>query len=136
MAISGFDPTNPHWQLESVRKDLRLQEEKVHQLEESIKRVTSNLDQKDKELDELKNERGDLRLKLGLANGELKHIRENKASKRRAFYAALLLALASMSAGWGINLLTSTSPNLVGFFLLGGAVILYAIGAHLTTLLA
>ena len=136
MAISGFDPTDPRAQLELANERLKYAEEKIRQLEETIKQAKLNWTSKERESNELRDERDDLKLKLGLANHDLKHIQENKASKERAFYATLILALASGSAGWGINLLTQTPSNLVGIVLLAFAIILYYIGGRLTTLLA
>lgn len=136
MAISGFDPTDPRVQLELVTRDLRHEQENVRQLKETLTQFQSNLISKERELNKLKEEAGDLKLNLGLATRDLNHIRESKASKQRAFYATLILALASGSAGWGTNLLTSAPPNQIGFILLAVAAILYFIGARLTTLLA
>jgi septal ring factor EnvC (AmiA/AmiB activator) len=136
MAKSGFDPTDPRVQLELVTRDLRHEQEKVRELKESLTQIQSDLIAKERELNNLKDERGDLKLNLGLATRDLKHIKESKTSKQRAFYATLILALASGSAGWGTNLLTSAPPNQIGFILLAVAAILYYIGARLTTLLA
>ncbi len=139
MAISGFDPTDPRVQLELANERLKYADERIRQLEGTLAQVYTNLSRKEIEINQLKDEREDLKLKWELAKRDLKHLQENSATQKngkdRAFNATLILALASGFTGWGINLLTSTPRNLVGLVLIAIAIVLYFIGARLTALL-
>src|SRR5712691_11809134 len=111
MAISGFDPTDPRVQLEIMRERLNNSEVTIRQLEGTLAQAYANLGRKETEINQLRDEREDLKLKWELAKRDLKHIQEKSAksrntSKERAVNATLLLALASAFTGYGINLLT------------------------------
>ena len=141
MAISGFDPTDPRVQLEIVREQLKHSEVTIYQIEKTLAQAYANLGRKEAGVNQLRDEREDLKLKWELAKRDLRHLEENsssknKSSKERAVNATLLLALASAFTGYGINLLTQIPSNEIGIVLIAIAIILYWIGARSTALLA
>lgn len=141
MEMSGFDPTDPRVRLEVANERLRYEEEKVRQLVDENGRVNKKLGEKENELNRLREVYEQLNIKWNLAERDLQHLREKSdtqrtAAKGRAFYANLLLALASGLTGWGISLLTSTTPDPVGWIMIAAAAVLYIIGYRFTTLLA
>jgi len=141
MAISGFDPTDPRVQLELVTRDLRHAEEKIRQLEATLAQAYANLGRKETEINQLRDEREDLKLKWELAKRDLKHIQEKSAksrntSKGQAILASILFFLSSGLVGFGTSYLTSTSLNSLGWILMAFAVALYIMGTLLTTLFA
>ncbi len=74
MAISGFDPTDPRVQLELVTRDLRHAEETILQLQTTLAQAYANLGRKEVEVNQLRDEREDLKLKWELAKRDMKHV--------------------------------------------------------------
>ncbi len=141
MAISGFDPTDPRVQLEIMRERLNNSEVTIRQLEGTLAQAYANLGRKETEINQLRDEREDLKLKWELAKRDLKHIQEKSAksrntSKGQAILASILFFLSSGLVGFGTSYLTSTSLNSLGWILMAFAVALYIMGTLLTTLFA
>lgn len=141
MAISGFDPTDPRVQLELVRRDLRHEEEKIQKLEATLAQVHALLSRKEAEINHLREERDDLKLKWELTKRDLRHLEEkfaksSNSSKGRAIFASILFFLSSALVGFGTSYLTSPLLHSLGWILMAFAVVLYIMGTLLTTLFA
>jgi hypothetical protein len=141
MAISGFDPTDPRVQLELVTRDLRHEEEKVRQLEAALAQAYANLGRKEAEVNQLRVEREDLKLKWELSKRDLRHLQEKfvkgrNTAKVQVIVASAFFFLLSAFIGLGTNLLTAMPPNELGWIIITVAILFYITGTLFTTRLA
>jgi hypothetical protein len=148
MGISGFDPTESRIELERLRERLRYLEDKVREKDEVLAQVYANLGRKETELERVRDERDDLKIKWTELKGDLKHLQDllaqssQRTTKKRgvakiqAFFASIIFLVAALLSNLGNSMLTSNPSNSLGGFMITLAVVAYVIAALMTTLLA
>ncbi|SRR5258706_11057254 len=142
-----MEDENSAAELREIRAHLRHSDELLRLKTEELDKTRILLDQKEGELKRAINEAGELRLQLGVTKERLRHteralvVKANVAAKKgrvsrlQAFLASLLFLLASVLGSFGTNMLTSSSPNSIGWFMIALAASAYIIAAIMTTLL-
>jgi hypothetical protein len=149
MEVNDLDPIGSKIQLEICRENLKHSEDKIRQIEQELTQVNRNLGRKEKELEQVKEERTDFKTRWRLLQNDLQYARDALAqnsqvgakkrtrAKRQAFLVSLIFLVSSILVNFGTSKLTSSPLDLsLGWSLLALAVVTYIIGASMTTLLA
>lgn len=148
MGAYDFDLDDPRVQLEVTKERLKYAEEKFFQQGQALEKALLSLGRLETDLKRTIEERNDLKTELEVTKQKLKYaelalvqygtktIEKSKNARRQAFLASLMFLIASVLASAGINMLTSTPPNSLGWLITGLAILAYIVAALMTTLLA
>src|SRR5260370_13200652 len=113
MGISSFDPTDPRVQVEVLRERLKNSEERVRQQETEVAQAYTNLGRKESELQRIRDERDDLKIKWEVAKRDLRHTQEllilssQKTTRKRnvakvqVFSISIIFLISSVLANLG-----------------------------------
>lgn len=141
MTVSSFDPTDPRIELELTRERLKNSEERNRQLEENVKQAFFDLGRKDTELQRIRDERDDVKIKWEVAKIEIGHKqellmltgqkkRENRSrSIRYNIFGNLLICFAGVLVAFGTSILAAPPPNQLGWLIIVSAIVVYFVGA-------
>jgi len=148
MGVNDSDPAEIKIQLELCRERQRYSEDGNRRLEQELAQVYTNLGRKEKELEQIKEDRTDLKIKWEVlkkdfqyaqaALSQSSHVTSKKRTmaKLQAFLASIIFLLSSVIANFATGVLTSNPPNpSLGWSMLGLAASVYIIGALMTTVL-
>lgn len=142
MAIN--DPNNPIIQLEVMKKRWKSSDEKLYEQRQTLEKLYVSLGEQTSEIRKITKENNELKIELEVTKQKLKHTQEavlltgkkstqkKKTVRLQSFLASLLFLLATILCGFGINLLTSTPPNLLGWIMIALSAIVYVIAAFMT----
>lgn len=153
------DPNKLKVQLEVLKERLRYLEKRdnlrLKYLEErndlqkkEIEQHLISLERKEIDLQKLTEEKIELKIAFEVERQKTKHLEEivvqNKKkqggktvnTRVRGFSTSILFLIASILAGFGINMLTSMPPNSEGWLPIAMSIIAYIIATLLTTFLA
>jgi regulator of replication initiation timing len=149
LGVNDPDPIGSKIQLEILRERQRHSDDKIRQLEQELAQAYTNIGHKEKELEQVKEERANLNVKLEVLKKDLQHTQDSltqnsqaNAKKRttakvQVFFASLIFLLSSILVNIGTSMLTSSAPSpSLGWTILGLAAVSYIVGASITTLLA
>jgi hypothetical protein len=141
MSIGSSDPTDPRFELVQLRERLRYAEERVRQLEDGLKQVYVDLGRKEDQLQRIREERDDLKVKWEVAKADIAHKQEllglarqkarDKRSRRIGYniFGNMLICLAGVLVAFGTSTLTTMPSSLTGWMLIVSAIALYLVGA-------
>jgi hypothetical protein len=124
-------------ELAQTRIHLTHSERQIFEKTQELERIRDLLNKQD---GELKRTIGELNtvntahevLKATFAQKEKKVIRKKAVTRLQAILTSMLFLLSSVLASFGVNLLTSSKPDQVGWILIGGAILIYFIAALIT----
>jgi len=149
MGVNGPDPIESKIQLELLRERQRHSEDRIRRLEQELAQAYTNLGRKEKELEQIKEDRADLKIKWEVLKKDLQYaqaalsqssqttVKKRTTTKYQAFFASIIFLVSSIIANVATGLLTSSPPNpSLGWSMLGLAASVYIIGALMTTVLA
>ncbi|GHO49650.1 hypothetical protein [Ktedonospora formicarum] len=135
---------DPSTELITIREKLKasLQKEKEHE------KIINDLRQKEAEAKSILEERNDLFTKLKLKEQEIDFMRKAleqsniKLTERKkngqilSFFGDILILISTVFTGWGINLLTSTPSNPIGWLMLAASIALFILNSLMAKILA
>ena len=146
--MSNIDPTRFKIQLEVQKEKLKNADQRFRHQEQLLAKAYKDLGQKEAELEQIKSERDDLRIKWEVLQRDFKHTQDllkkdnqqntkkRNIAKFQAFFASLIFLLSSVLVNLGTTMLTSSPPNSLGWVMMALAVTVYIVAALMTTLLA
>jgi len=148
MGMSNSDPTDLKIQLEVIRERLKYAEEKSRQQEQMLAQAYKNVGQKEAELQQIRSEREDLKIKWEVLQRDFKHsqnslLQETQANTKKkrttqllGFLASFIFLCSSILVNFGTAMLTSLPSNSSGWILIALAAPIYFIAVLMTTVFA
>ena len=127
-----------------MKKRWKSSDEKLYEQRQTLEKLYVSLGEQTSEIRKITKENNELKIELEVTKQKLKHTQEavlltgkkstqkKKTVRLQSFLASLLFLLATILCGFGINLLTSTPPNLLGWIMIALSAIVYVIAAFMT----
>src|SRR5712692_1242339 len=147
MDVTDSDLAEPKVQVEVLKERQRHLEERIRHEEQELAKGYVDLGRRERELEQVRGDRDDLRIKCEVVKKDLQHKQESLAQSGRktagdrnvarfqAFFVSLIFLLSSVRVNLGTSALTSIPANLsLGWVILSLAAAAYIIAALMTTL--
>jgi cation transport ATPase len=148
MGMSNSDPTDLKIQLEVIRERLKYAEEKSRQQEQMLAQAYKNVGQKEAELQQIRSEREDLKIKWEVLQRDFKHsqnsllqatqanTKKKRTTQLLGFLASFTFLISSILVNLGTAMLTSLSTSSIGWILIALATAAYLIAVLMTIVFA